>query len=175
MGQIVTAEAVYAAVDFETADYQPDSACAVGLAKVRDGRVVDTLYSLIRPPRKRVLFTWVHGLTWEDVRESPTFAEFWPQMATFLEDVTHLVAHNAPFDRRVLEACCQANGLPPPAWPFVCTLQASRRQLKLPSHTLAAVCRHCGIPLNHHHAGSDALAAAQILIYLQGQAKDATS
>ena len=42
---------VYAALDFETADYQPDSACAVGLAKVRGGEVVDTLYSLLRPPR----------------------------------------------------------------------------------------------------------------------------
>ena len=42
------ADPVYVALDFETADYQPDSACAVGLAKVRGGEVVDTLYSLIR-------------------------------------------------------------------------------------------------------------------------------
>ena len=47
------ADPVYVALDFETADYQPDSACAVGLAKVRGGEVVDTLYSLIRPPRRR--------------------------------------------------------------------------------------------------------------------------
>ena len=95
------ADPVYVALDFETADYQPDSACAVGLAKVRGGEVVDTLYSLIRPPRRRVLFTWVHGITWKDVQDSPTFLEFWPQMASFLQGVTHLVAHNAPFDRRV--------------------------------------------------------------------------
>ena len=38
------ADPVYVALDFETADYQPDSACAVGLAKVRGGEVVDTLY-----------------------------------------------------------------------------------------------------------------------------------
>ena len=96
------ADPVYVALDFETADYQPDSACAVGLAKVRGGEVVDTLYSLIRPPRRRVLFTWVHGITWKDVQDSPTFLEFWPQMASFLQGVTHLVAHNAPFDRRGL-------------------------------------------------------------------------
>ena len=62
------ADPVYVALDFETADYQPDSACAVGLAKVRGGEVVDTLYSLIRPPRRRILFTWVHGITWKDVQ-----------------------------------------------------------------------------------------------------------
>ena len=111
------ADPVYVALDFETADYQPDSACAVGLAKVRGGEVVDTLYSLIRPPRRRVLFTWVHGITWKDVQGSPTFLEFWPQMASFLQGVTHLVAHNAPFDRRVLEACCQSNGIALPDLP----------------------------------------------------------
>ena len=147
------ADPVYVALDFETADYQPDSACAVGLAKVRGGEVVDTLYSLIRPPRRRVLFTWVHGIT------------------SFLQGVTHLVAHNAPFDRRVLEACCQSNGIALPELPFVCTLRESRRKLKLPSHKLDAVCRYCGIPLDHHHAGSDAIAAARILIYLQGESQ----
>lgn len=172
-GEAAERAPVYAALDFETADYQPDSACAVGLAKVSEGRIVDTLYSLIRPPRRRVLFTWVHGITWKDVCDSPTFGEFWPQMATFLGDVTHLVAHNAPFDRRVLEACCQAYGLPHPQWPFICTLRASRKQLKLPSHKLDAVCRHYGIQLDHHHAGSDALAAAQLLIHLQRQAREA--
>ncbi len=172
-GEAAERPPVYAALDFETADYQPDSACAVGLAKVSEGRIVDTLYSLIRPPRHRVLFTWVHGITWKDVCDSPTFGEFWPQMAAFLGDVTHLVAHNAPFDRRVLEACCQAYGLPHPQWPFICTLRASRKQLKLPSHKLDAVCRHYGIPLDHHHAGSDALAAAQLLIHLQRQAREA--
>lgn len=163
------ADPVYVALDFETADYQPDSACAVGLAKVRGGEVVDTLYSLIRPPRRRILFTWVHGITWKDVQDSPTFLEFWPQMASFLQGVTHLVAHNAPFDRRVLEACCQANGIALPDLPFVCTLRESRRKLELPSHKLDAVCRYCGIPLDHHHAGSDAIAAARILMYLQGE------
>ncbi len=161
------AEPVYAALDFETADYQPDSACAVGLAKVRGGEIVDTLYSLIRPPRRRIVFTYVHGITWEDVRESPTFAAFWPEMAAFLSGVTHLVAHNAPFDRRVLEACCQANGIVPPALPFVCTLRESRRLLSLPSNKLDDVCRHFGITLDHHHAGSDAVAAARVLLALQ--------
>lgn len=166
------ADPVYAALDFETADYQLDSACAVGLAKVRGGEVVDTLYSLLRPPRRRILFTWVHGITWKDVQDSPTFLEFWPQMALFLQGVTHLVAHNAPFDRRVLEACCQANGIALPDLPFVCTLRESRRKLKLPSHKLDAVCRYCGIPLEHHHAGSDAVAAARILIYLQRELQE---
>ena len=158
---------VYVALDFETADYKPDSACAVGLAKVREGQIVDTLYTLLRPPRRRIIFTWVHGITWEDVCDSPTFAAFWPQIAVFLQDATHLVAHNASFDCRVLESCCQAAGVVPPDLPYICTLQESRRRLSLPSYKLDAVCQKFGLPLDHHHAGSDALAAAQIFLRLQ--------
>ena len=157
---------VYVALDFETSDRGADAACALGLAKTRDGQVIDTWYSLIRPPRKRVMYTWVHGLTWPTLKDSPRFAELWPRIADFLADATFLVAHNAPFDRRVLAGCCAAAGISAPPQPFLCTLKASRRTLKLPSHRLNAVCAHCGIELTHHHAGSDALAAALILEHL---------
>lgn len=90
------ADPVYAALDFETADYQPDSACAVGLAKVRGGEVVDTLYSLIRPPRRRILFTLVHGITWKDVQDSPTFLEFWPQMASRFCKALRILSRTTP-------------------------------------------------------------------------------
>ncbi len=155
------------AIDFETADYGADSACAVGLAKVQYGEIVDTLYSLIRPPRRHIVFTWVHGIRWEHVRHSPTFAELWPRLNMFWAGTQRLVAHNAPFDRRVLYACCAAARLQQPQLPFICTLQESRRRLFLPSYRLNAICDHCDIPLQHHHAGSDALAAAQLFIYLQ--------
>ena len=134
------------------------------------------LFSATMPPEIAALVnSLLHDparvAVWKDVQDSPTFLEFWPQMASFLQGVTHLVAHNAPFDRRVLEACCQSNGIALPDLPFVCTLRESRRKLKLPSHKLDAVCRYCGIPLDHHHAGSDAIAAARILIYLQGESQ----
>ncbi|MEG2005252.1 MAG: 3'-5' exonuclease [Bilophila sp.] len=158
---------VYIALDFETADYQPDSACAIGLAKIREKVVVDTFYSLVRPPRKQIVFTWVHGITWNQVKDSPTFPELWPRLSAFMAGATHLVAHNAPFDRRVLEACCRAAELALPELPFICTLKESRRLVKLPSHKLDALCTHFGITLQHHHAGADALAAAELWIRLQ--------
>ena len=155
------------AIDFETADYSPDSACAVGLAKIWQGRVTDTFYSLIRPPRRHIVFSWLHGITWNKVRNSPSFAELWPQLASFFEGATHFVAHNAPFDRRVLDACCRAAQIEYSMLPFICTLKESRYRLDLPSYRLNSLCTHCGIALTHHHAGSDALAAAELLIYLQ--------
>ena len=42
-----------------------------------------------------------------------------------------------------------------------------RKALRLASHKLSAVCAHFDIELNHHHAESDALAAARILLRLR--------
>ena len=159
---------VTVAIDFETADYQTDSACAVGLARVEDGAVTATWSTLIRPPRRRVFFTDIHGLTWAKLKDSAPFADIWPTMAEFMQGASRLVAHNAPFDRRVLLGCCAANNLAPPELPFDCTLKLARRRLRLPSHRLDAVCTHLNIPLNHHDAASDALAAAMIWVLLEG-------
>jgi DNA polymerase-3 subunit epsilon len=38
------------AIDFETADKGRDSACAIGLAMLEGGRIVEEHYELIRPP-----------------------------------------------------------------------------------------------------------------------------
>lgn len=149
-------------IDFETAGYAGYSACAVGLARLENGVVTDTLYSLLRPPSSRVMFTEVHGLTWSMLKDQPTFAEFWPQMEAFLGSAEGLVAHNASFDRGVLRACCEKFACPQPELPFLCTLKGARKALQLRQNRLSDVCAHFGIDLTHHHAGSDAQATARI-------------
>ena len=156
------------AIDFETSGYAAHSACAVGLCRIEDGVVTDSFYSLIRPPSSRVLFTHVHGLTWPILKDAPTFTELWPQLVAFMEGSHALLAHNAGFDRRVLHASCQALELVQPQLPFLCTLKGARRSLPLASRALDSVCGYFGIPLDHHHAGSDARACAEIYLRLRG-------
>lgn len=156
----------FAAIDFETADARRDSACAVGLVKVREGVVVDTIYALIRPPRSRFspFCVQVHGIEWSDVQACPTFREFWIENAGFLEDVEFLAAHNAGFDRSVLGACCRMADLPAPRLPYVCTVELARNQWNVRPTKLPDVCRYLGVNLTHHHAASDALACARIVL-----------
>ena len=158
------ADGAFVAIDFETADNGADSACSVGLVRVEALKVVRRETVLIRPPRSRVLFTHVHGITWSMVAAEPPFADVWPKLAPMLDGATHLVAHNAPFDRRVLEACCRVAGHAVPALPFLCTVQMARKKWQLRPANLPAVCRFLNIPLNHHDAGSDAEACARIVI-----------
>ena len=154
----------FVALDFETADYPRDSACALGLVRVENHRIVRRTYHLIRPPRRRFSFTYLHGITWEDVAHQPTFAELWPSLTPFLEDVDFLAAHNASFDRSVLQRCCETAGLIPPGLPFECTVRLARQTWDIFPTKLNDVCDHLGITLKHHHAASDAEACALIVI-----------
>lgn len=154
----------FAAIDFETADNGRDSACAVAIVRVEDGVVVERAAHLVRPPRSAFLFTHIHGIAWRDVRTAPTFADLWPRLRPLLDGVDFLAAHNAPFDRSVLQACCAAAAVRPPSAPFLCTVQVARRTWDIRPTRLPDVCARLGIPLRHHDAASDAEACARIVI-----------
>lgn len=158
----------FVAIDFETADYGRDSACAVGLVRVADNRIVEETSCLIRPPRNRFAFTHIHRITWEDVQDQPTFAEIWPELSLLLDGADFLVAHNAPFDRGVLAACCSAARIAQPLHRFICTVQLARAAWGIRPTTLPNVCRHLGIGLRHHDAASDARASAEIALAAMG-------
>lgn len=161
----------FVAIDFETADYQPDSACAVALVRVEGLQVVERRVRLIRPPRREFYFSYLHGITWEDVADEPPFAEVWPALLDLLKGAKFLAAHNAHFDHWVLQSCCSAAGLEMPTLPFECTLMLARRMWRLKSAKLSNVCSYLGVPLRHHDPGSDAEACARIVIAAREQAR----
>jgi DNA polymerase-3 subunit epsilon len=154
----------FCAIDFETANTSPNSACAVGLVRVRGSNVVASDTWLIRPPFRRFDFTYIHGITWDDVRDSPTFADLWDGIAPYLEGVHFIAAHNASFDRRVLEACARHWNIALPPLTFLCTLKLARQVWNIRPTNLPHVANTLQIPLEHHVAASDAHACAHIVI-----------
>ncbi len=153
---------IFVAIDFETSHYERDSACCVGLVRVEEGVVVARERRLIRPPGRPWMFEEIHGIRARDVAKAPTFNWVWTDLAPILAGATHLVAHNASFDRSVLLASCAGHGLRMPKAPFVCTVMEARAAWNLYPTKLPDVCAHLGIPLRHHDALSDAEAAAEI-------------
>jgi DNA polymerase-3 subunit epsilon len=156
--------AAFVAIDFETADPGWDSACSVALVRVEEGRIVASAHRRIRPPRSRFAFTHIHGIRWQDVEAEPLFGGVWGDMAPLLDGAEFLAAHNAPFDRRVLETCCRVAGLEAPRLDYRCTVRIARAAWRLFPTRLPDVCRYLGIPLRHHDALSDAEACAKIVI-----------
>ncbi|HEY5911050.1 MAG TPA: 3'-5' exonuclease [Verrucomicrobiae bacterium] len=154
----------FAALDFETADYGRDSACALSIVTAENDAITDTWTTLIRPPRRDFAFTYLHGIAWTDVKNKPTFGELWDDITRKLEGVSFIAAHNASFDRSVLRACCEAAGVQRIKSSFVCTVRAARTIWGFYPANLAAVCRQLRIPLQHHDAESDARACARIVL-----------
>jgi DNA polymerase-3 subunit epsilon len=154
----------FVAIDFETADYEPDSACAVALVRVEGNRIVERRHALLRPPRRNFVFSYLHGISWERVKEEPTFAVAWPALRRILKGANFLAAHNSSFDGLVLRTCCQAAGLDLPPQPFLCTVALARRVLGIYPTKLPDVCAKLRLRLKHHDPCSDAEACARIVL-----------
>jgi DNA polymerase-3 subunit epsilon len=137
----------------------------VGLVKFRNGKISDTFYSLIRPPVLyiRPEFTDIHGLTVDDVRDAPAFADIWESaILPFIGDMP-LAAHNAPFDMGVLRAALTWYELPVPPLNYFCTLALARGAWpELESHALTALGETFGITYNAHNALDDAKTCGNI-------------
>jgi DNA polymerase III subunit epsilon len=154
----------FLAIDFETANYSKNSACAIGLVRVENNIITEKQTHLIKPPTSWFVFTDIHGITWSDVKDSPTFGELWPLIKPMFDGADFLVAHNSSFDEGVLRASCAEYGIEYPDIPFQCTVKISRKIWNIYPTKLNLVCEHFNIPLDHHNAASDTEACAQIMM-----------
>ena len=156
----------FAVVDLETTGLSSPTGRVVEVAVVQvgaDGQITDEFSTLINPCQD-VGPTRIHGITAADVAGAPVFADAAATVWQLLSGRV-LVAHNASFDVRFLDAefnRCGAS-LPPP--PVMCTMRLARNYLpSLPARTLAACCQAASIELaGQHSALGDARSAARLL------------
>ncbi len=158
--------ASFTAIDFETANRRPDSACQLAAVIVREGKIADSAMWMIRP--KPLHFSpmniQIHGITPDQVRGEREFGEVWPEIAETLGDDC-LVAHNAAFDIGVLLACLRSHGQCVPDLNFVCTRNVARRAWPgRRRYGLKPLADWLGIRFRHHDALEDSLACAKVLL-----------
>lgn len=163
----------FIAFDVETPNRYNNRMSAIGIIVVEDGRIAEKYYTPVDPEAEFDRFnTRLTGLDADAVRGAPTFSALWPRIKPIFESGL-LVAHNAVFDLGVLKSCLRDYDVP---WRryvrYVCTVQMGRRVLPDAGHRLNELCGYYGIPLAHHHAGSDALACAEILLRYMGSGAD---
>lgn len=165
----------FTAVDFETANGRRGSVCGAGIVQVRGGRITRVEQTLVRPPVGLDFFSArniaVHGITFKAVQYAPTWPEVWNTLAEVAGDDI-IVAHNAAFDVSVITGANAACGIDAPRPLPLCTVKLSRLMLpELPNHKLPTVASHLGVAdFDHHDAGDDAMAAAQVAIALAQRA-----
>lgn len=168
----------FTAIDFEAANSDRASACAVGVAVVRGGIITHTRSWLIRPHTGQDSFDKyamrVHGITPEMTAAAPSLEESMVKLAALIGDGP-VLAHNMGYDSAVLRRSFEITGLPRPANEFRCTETLARAAFGLPKNKLADVAAHLGLPgFSAHNAGDDALTCARIALALAGRQKATT-
>ena len=161
----------FAALDFETATSSRNSACALGAVFFevdeyeRVWRFGDLFYELIQPPGNIFDF-WnvgIHGITPEMTEDADSFDVVWRRFENLLEDHV-LLAHNAAFDMSVARNSGDFHSFQMSGFRYLCTYRMAKAAFPtLFSYRLDVLSEHFGLDLEeHHHAGWDALASAQL-------------
>lgn len=114
----------------------------------------------------------VHGFSWDDLKDNPTFAEIAQEFLDFIGDDGILVAHNAKFDMGFINHQLDLVGLPIFSDDRVVdTLALARQKNPAGQNSLDALCARYGIDNTHrtlHGALLDSELLADVYIELLG-------
>lgn len=157
----------FTAMDFETANHYPESACSLALVLVRNNKIIDQFYTVINPQMPfDAQNIKVHGITANDVKNAPTMAEVWPKIKKLFQPGMMVAAHNTRFDCNVMEKSLARYDIAAPHYMAIDTLATSKLfEPDLKNHKLDTMSEALDIDLWHHHnALSDSQACAEILI-----------
>jgi DNA polymerase-3 subunit epsilon len=157
----------FIAVDVETAGYESASICQIGLAFVQFDGSIDTYSTYIDP---RSPFgdgnTRLHGIDASTVFGAPDFADILPQLRQTME--THPLVQHSRFDEKAFDAACNLSGQPVLKSVWFDSVKIARRAWPEfkgnGGHGLGHLKTALGLEFQHHDAGEDARAAAEVVL-----------
>lgn len=153
-------------IDFETATSDRDSPCEIGLTFVENGKIIETKSWLIKPKYHEFDYfnILIHGIRPEHVADKPRFNELWNEIQPLIENI-FLIAHNAGFDMSVLRRTLETYKLPFPFLNYSCSYIFSKKVWQgLSAYDLKTLCKINNIDLQHHRAGADSRATAELTL-----------
>ena len=156
-------------IDFETTGLSPgygDRTIEVGAVLISNRQIMDQFQSLMNPEMRIPSFIEEYtGISNRMLATAPGITEVMHQLKVFLANHP-LVAHNASFDSRFLDAELQRINHKRQN-EFACSLLSSRRLYpEAPNHTLETLVRYKKLKTDgvHHRALADAEMAAHLWI-----------
>ena len=156
-------------LDFETSGLSPhhgDRAIEIGAVLIENSMIVDRFQSLMNPGfRIGAFIESFTGITNDMLEDAPPCEEVMEQFAVFIGDLP-LVAHNASFDRKFLDAEFASINRSRTGR-MACSMLAARRIYpRAPNHKLRTLVRYCNICHEgiFHRALADAEMAGRLWI-----------
>lgn len=176
-GSEMLADLPYVVVDVETTGgraFGGDRITEIAAVVVERGEITQVYETLVNPQRSiPPMITAITNITWDMVKDAPTFREIVPSVAAALRGRV-FVAHNATFDWRFVSSeIGRATGERLDGR-RVCTVRLARRVLPtLSRRSLDHLARYYGVEITaRHRAGGDAVATAKVLVRLLRDAAD---
>lgn len=156
----------FVALDVETANNGRGSICQIGVACVRPDNSIATWKTYINPQARDWHFTSLHGISADTVSGAPVFAQVIAVLNETLRDVP--VYQHSSFDSSSIAAACHQIGLSPPSWNWRDSIQIARKAWPElqgnGGYGLANLKSVLSLSFDHHDAGEDARAAAQVVL-----------
>lgn len=158
-------------LDFETTGLSPgqgDRAIEIGAVRIKDGQISERFSALMNPGFKVSSFIEQYtGISNAMLKQAPPCNEVMADFVDFIGD-DNLVAHNASFDKRFLDA--EVERLPARyRGQFACSLLLSRRLFPdAPDHKLGTLVQYKRLPNDgvFHRALADAEVTAHLWLAL---------
>ena len=164
-------------LDFETTGLSPqygDRAIEIGAVLIENNMVVDRFQSLMNPGfRVNSFFESYTGINNQMLKAAPPCEVVMERFAEFIGDYS-LVAHNASFDRKFLDAELGFIGQSLNN-DIACSMLAARRVYPdVPNHKLGTLVRYCNIYTDgtFHRALADAEMTGQLWVSMIDEVKD---
>ena len=158
----------FVAFDLETTGITPetDAIVEIGAVKFTNGIPGDPFSTLVNPrveiPADAIA---VHGISNEEVRDQPVIRDVLPGLADYCGDLP-LVAHNARFDFKFLEAAIKREKAKAPAGVVLDTFALSKKVFPgMINYRLETLTRHFNFPNTvFHRAYEDAEYCGKIFL-----------
>jgi DNA polymerase-3 subunit epsilon len=159
-------------LDFETTGISPNMGARsteVGAVLVENGLMTKRFQSLMNPGVRIPSFIQeLTGITNQMISKAPNNGQVMKELFQFIGN-TPLVAHNASFDKKFLDAELDLVGLKAKQ-PMVCSLMVARRVYqKAPNHKLGTLVRYKNIETDgtFHRALADAEMTARLWLCMK--------
>lgn len=156
----------FVTIDVETANADMSSICQIGLAKYKDGILVDEWTTLVNPEDYFDFINInIHRINESDVVGAPRFPEVYQDLSNFLSNGV-CVSHTH-FDRVSIERAIAKYSLSPIEAKWLDSARVARRtwqECAWSGFGLSKVCEIIGHKFKHHDALEDAKASGQVLI-----------
>lgn len=157
----------FIALDVETANGASWSISQIGIACVTPENRIEVFSTLVNPRTNFSTFNIrLTGIHPDHVQGAPVFGEVMETLRPVLSQ--HVLIQHSSFDANAIAAACDRDGIEPPEWTWLDSVKIARRAWPeftgQGGHGLSHLKERLSLSFEHHDAGEDAKAAAEVVL-----------